>query len=71
MKKVTGKIVYVDLEGGFWGIQTSEANYFPLHMHEQLKLKDQEITCHIQVDEEVMTMQAWGIPCHIITFTTI
>jgi len=70
MKRIKGEIVYIDLEGGFWGIQTAEANYFPLHMHEQLKTKGKTISCTVEVNHDIMTMQNWGIPCKIITFTT-
>ncbi len=69
MKRITGKIVYIDLEGGFWGIQTDTENYFPLHMHEQLKEDERLISCSIQ-EVDVMTAQNWGIACRILTFTT-
>lgn len=70
MKRIEGEIVYIDLEGGFWGIKTKEENYFPVQMHEQLKTKGKSISCSIEIDPDIMTMQNWGIPCRIVTFKT-
>ena len=67
---ITGKSTYVDLEGGFWGIQTDTDNYFPIDMPEQLKTEACTVRCSIVILEEVMTMQNWGIVCRIVSFNT-
>lgn len=70
MKRIKGEIVFIDLEGGFWGIRTLDEKFFPVHMHEQLKSPGRMITCSIEVDLDIMTTQSWGTPCRIVTFTT-
>ena len=70
MKKIIGNATYVDLEGGFWGIAAKDGNYMPMNMPEQLKQNGQELMCYISIDEDVMTMQNWGTPCMILSFST-
>ncbi len=59
----------MDLEGGFWGIVTDNEDYLPLEFPEQLKTVDMEVTCSIEVADE-MTMHNWGVPCYIVSFST-
>ena len=70
METIMGKSVYVSLEGGFWGISTDAGNYLPIEMPEQLKCKDQPISCTVELIE-VMSLQNWGQPCRIISFKTL
>lgn len=69
-KNIQGRIVFIDLEGGFWGIETTDNKYQPLNMPEQLKYPGKEVNCTIKL-EDVMTFQNWGQPCSIIVFKTI
>ncbi len=69
MKRIKGTIVHIELEGGFWGIQTDSENYYPLHMHEQIKEEGRIISCSIEL-VDMMTAQNWGVPCKLLTFTT-
>jgi len=70
-KTITGVSTFQNFEGGFWGIVTEEEDYLPIDMPEQLKVNDANITCVIQVDEDLFSKYGWGIPCHIISFSTI
>ena len=69
-RSITGVIKYVDLEGGFWGIETDQEKYFPLNLPEQLKEIDAKVSCNIEV-LDVMSLQSWGTPCKIFSFTTL
>ena len=69
MKKITGISTYVSLEGGFWGIKSQDTNYLPMEMPEQLKSEGQDVVCTLEL-LDVMTLQNWGIPCKIISFST-
>jgi len=69
--EIQGEIVYMELEDGFWGIKTSEQNYFPINMHEQLKTAGTKVVCSIIVMDDLMTIQNWGLPCKISAFTTL
>ncbi|MDA8692942.1 hypothetical protein N9L92_02690 [Saprospiraceae bacterium] len=70
VKEITGKIVYKNFEGGFWGIESDE-NYYIIDLPEQLKHSDENITCVINIDEDIMSMINWGIPCVIVSFSTL
>ena len=70
-KELFGKVIYVDLEGGFWGIQGKDNNkYQPINMPEQLKSIGKNIECTIEI-LDVFTLTMWGTPCKIISFCTI
>jgi hypothetical protein len=68
--RISGKVVYKDLEGGFWGI-ISDQDYLPINFPEQLKSNGSTVDCYILIDEDIMTMYSWGTPCHIVSFSTI
>ncbi len=69
VKRISGIIRYIDLEGGFWGIEAEE-NYYPINFPEQLKTENEKIHCSIIIDDDLMTLQQWGIPCRILSFLT-
>ncbi|GAA5225371.1 hypothetical protein [Membranihabitans marinus] len=70
--KIKGKVVYVDLEGGFWGIESlDQKKYLPINMPEQLKLKGKTIEIEAILRPDIQGMTMWGEYIEIITFTTI
>lgn len=71
MKKINGQATHIELEGGFWGISTSSSNYYPINFPEQLKYNNKAIEVQVEILEDIMTMQNWGTPCRIISFSTI
>lgn len=71
-KEVTGKVVYQNLEGGFWGIIDEQGNqYLPVNMPEQLKYKDRTVSVVIQPIEDGAGAAMWGRPVRIVSFTTV
>lgn len=70
-KTVSGKIVFQDLEGGFWGIIDEAGNHWmPINMPEQLKYPDKKVEVIIQ-EVDMMTTSMWGKPVKIISFSTV
>jgi len=69
-KRIQGIVKYIDLEGGFWGIE-SDDNYLALNFPEQLKKNGASISCVVETDIDVMTMYNWGTVCKIISFSTL
>lgn len=68
---IKGRVVYKDLNGGFWGIEGEDGRqYFPINMPEQLKIPEArvEITA-IESDMESIFM--WGDPIKIVAFHTL
>ncbi len=71
-KTVHGKIVYQDLETGFWGIVDKDGNqYRPINMPEQLKSTGASVRVRIREVEEEMSLFMWGTPVEIVSFYTI
>jgi len=70
-KRIIGVAKYFTIEMGFWGIETASEKYYPINMPEQLKSDNGQVTCSIEVLEDIMTTVSWGIPCKVISFLTI
>ncbi len=70
-KRITGKVVYKNLESGFWGIEDEKGNeYLPVNFPEQLKLEGAAV--HLTIQEiEAETLFMWGIPVKILSFHTL
>lgn len=70
--KIKGKIVFIDLEGGFWGIEsTDQSKYLPINMPEQLKLVGKLVEINAVLRPDIQGMSMWGEYIEITTFTTI
>jgi hypothetical protein len=70
-KTITGKIVYQDLEGGFWGIIDQAGNqWMPVNMPEQLKYPGKKVEVVIK-EVDMMTTSMWGTAVKIISFSTV
>ena len=65
-----GEVVYMNLEGGFWGLKSAEEDYFPINLPEQLKQNNLIVHCTIELLEDYMSFVNWGIPCQITAFKT-
>lgn len=69
--KITGKVVYQSLEGGFWGIEDDTGRQFlVLNMPNQLKINGARVQVTARTsDQETLFM--WGEPIEIISFHTL
>ncbi len=64
---MTGTIIYVELEGGFFGIiADSGERYFPLNLDQQYKVKDLRVRIEGKIRRNVMTTTMWGTPFEIL-----
>ena len=70
-KKITGKVVKVDLGTGFWGIVDSRGNEFrPVNMPEQLKQEGKKVTVTVKEAEEGFSIFMWGTAVEVVGFGT-
>lgn len=69
--RITGKVVYQNLNGGFWGIVANNGNeYLPINMPEQLKKEGATVAVQLQ-EVDMMSMYMWGTTVRIISFHTL
>jgi len=62
-----GTIVFVELEGGFYGIiADSGERYFPLNLDEQHKVNNLKVRIEGKLRKNVMTTTMWGTPFEIL-----
>jgi predicted small lipoprotein YifL len=72
MIAATGKVRYVDLEGGFYGItvdkgkQYGTVDFFPINLADQYKVNNSMIRFTGVPQRDIVTTTMWGIPIQII-----
>ena len=70
--KIKGKVVYQNLEMGFWGIEDAKGNQWrPIHMPEQLKYEGKEVMIKARKVDEDVSFIMWGTPIEVISFETL
>ncbi|MDH7511097.1 MAG: META domain-containing protein [Methanolinea sp.] len=63
-----GTIRYVDLEGGFYGIESSDGtHYLPLNLPENYRVDGLLIAFSARTSPNTPTIQMWGIPVTILS----
>lgn len=71
-KRITGKVVYQNLSGGFWGIiSDSGKEYRPINFPNQLKTEGARVDLVIKKMKDEVSMFMWGEPVKIISFSTL
>jgi hypothetical protein len=69
---IKGKITFVALEMGFWGIIDEKGGQWqPINFPEQLKLEGASVTLKLKKLEDQASFQMWGEPVKIISFHTL
>jgi len=64
----TGTIEFIELEGGFFGIVTTEGDhYLPLNLPEEFRVDGLGVTFTARTAPDVNTIYMWGIPVSIKT----
>jgi len=72
MIKITGKVVYVDVEGGFWGIVDEKGSkWVAVPMPEQLKQEGAKVHITALELEDQDTIFMWGTAVKILSFHTL
>jgi hypothetical protein len=63
-----GTVVYIDLEGGFYGIIASDGSeYLPLNLPVQYQENGISVVFEGVIREDMYTIQQWGTPLDITT----
>ena len=71
-KRISGKVVYQNFSGGFWGIVADNGReYRPIHMPNQLKKKGARVNIVIKKVNEEASMFMWGEAVKVISFSTL
>ena len=69
---VAGTIVFVDLEGGFYGIQGDDSkDYYPLVMDEQYRIDGLRVAFDYEPVKDMASIQMWGNPVNLTFIETI
>lgn len=69
--KVSGKVVFQELETGFWSIVgTDGEKYFPVNMPNQLKINGCKVSISFE-QSQAISIFMWGTPIRIISFHTL
>lgn len=72
MKTIQATIVYLSIEGGFWGLVDEQGHkWLPLNMPEQLKVEGANVFLTIREHPGTPTSQMWGTPVEILSFPTL
>jgi len=65
---ISGKIEYIDLEGGFWGIKTEDENYSPINLPKELKKNNLELDLTVRRVSSLVTTLMWGKSIEILSY---
>lgn len=69
--EIKGTVKYIDLETGFWGIETAAGEkYIPVNMPEQLKSEGREVEITAEIAPDVSGLHMWGTYIRITSFET-
>jgi len=64
-------IVYVDLEGGFYGIVADDGRrYLPLDLNETWQVDGKNVTFVAELREDTATLRQWGVPVEVLAIDT-
>ncbi len=71
-QKIKGKVVFQNLETGFWGIIGEDGREWrPVKMPEQLKHEGKTVEVTVEEADEDVSVFMWGTPVKIISFSTL
>jgi len=70
--EISATIVYVPLEGGFWGIEADNGTqWLPLDMPAGLKKAGLRAVLRLRERDDVMTLHLWGSPVRILSYQIV
>ncbi|MDD5419433.1 MAG: DUF333 domain-containing protein [Methanomicrobiaceae archaeon] len=68
----TGTIVYIDLEGGFYGIAGDDGGeYLPLNLDREFWVNGTRVAFEADAREDAFTIQMWGRPIELTSISAI
>jgi len=63
----TGTIMFINLEGGFFGIIGDDGiNYNPINLSEDFRVDDLRVQFEAEILDDVASIRMWGIQIEII-----
>lgn len=63
----TGTVRYIDLEGGFYGIEADSGQKLdPINLRSQFKQDGLRVRFRTRMIKDVMTIHQWGTPVEIL-----
>lgn len=67
-----GTVRYIDLEGGFYGIETDQGDkYLPQNLADEYQQDGMRVRFRAQIQEDVMTTQMWGQPVQVLNILEV
>jgi len=67
-----GKVKYIDLEGGFYGIvDDTGSGYLPINLSDEFKVDGLSVEGIGKLEEGVYTVYMWGIPIEVLKIEKI
>ena len=68
----TGTIRYIDLEGGFYGIETDAGQQLdPVNLRSEFRQDGLRVRFRVRMVKEVMTIHQWGSPVEVLEMEAI
>lgn len=66
-KTITGKVVWQDLEMGFWSVIADDGTeYLPVNLPTSCEKKGKSVKLEIEEQPDTMTMTMWGMPIRVM-----
>ena len=63
----TGKVVHLEIEGGFWGLKADDGkNYDPLDMPSQFEIEGMRVEATLRAEKDIATIHMWGTPVRVL-----
>jgi len=70
--EIRGKIKYINLEGGFYGIIDKQGNkYLPINLPKQYQVDGLNVFVKAKIRKDIVTTSMWGTPIQIIEIHVI
>ena len=70
--KGTGKIQYIDLEGGFYGIISDDSEHYdPLNLPSAFQQDDLRVEYRLRILENQSSIHMWGIVVEVLEITKL
>lgn len=67
-RTIVGKIVYIPLEGGFYGIEGLDGQqWYPIDLPASFRKKGLEVVMQAEESPDSISLAMWGTPVKILT----
>jgi hypothetical protein len=71
-KKIKGRVTYLQLEGGIWGIVDDKGNeWLPISLPAELMKNGLKIKAEIRISDDFLSGGMWGVPVELLKHEVI